>query len=96
MLNIFIQPYKMRHGDEDSDPITATSQNGMKNTIKPFHVAYPNPNPDDVSTTGTNRFVFRVINPDFSVKTRVVINPDGTVQPGPKWTAGALVEPVNK
>jgi hypothetical protein len=85
----------IHHGDEDNAPITATSQNGMKTTVKPFHAAYPNPNPDDVSTTDSNRFVFRVINPDSSVKAHMVINPDGTVQPGPKWTAGAPVEPAD-
>jgi hypothetical protein len=71
----------------------------MKATVTPFNVAYPNPgtSKDDPQTTMYSDYsVFRVTNADSSVNTHVIINPDGTIQPGSKWTAGAPVEPANE
>jgi hypothetical protein len=68
----------------------------MKVTFTPFNVAYPNPevsNDDPLTTMSKDHSVFHVTNPDSSVKTHMIINPDGSVQPGPKWTAGAP-EPI--
>jgi hypothetical protein len=44
--------------------------------------------------TGTH--VIQVEGADGSLRTRTLINPDGTVQPGSKWTTPAPVEPANK
>jgi hypothetical protein len=68
--------------DNDGDPKVATTKNGMKVTVTPFNVAYPNPG---ASEDDSKRLVFHVTNPDSSVKTHMIINPDGTVQPGPNW-----------
>jgi hypothetical protein len=83
--------------DNDGDPTVATTKSGMKVTVTPFNVAYPNPgagNDDLLTTMFKDHSVFHVTNPDSSVKTHMIINPDGSVQPGPKWTAGAPVEPI--
>lgn len=92
-----VGPHELQD-DNDGDPTVATAKNGMKATVKPFNVAYPNPgaSKDDPLTTATsNHLVFDIINPDSSVKTHVIINPDGSVQPGSKWTE-ASVEPADE
>jgi hypothetical protein len=84
--------------DNDGDPTVATTKSGMKVTFTPFNEAYPNPgasNDDLLTTMFKDHSVFHVTNPDSSVKTHMIINPDGSVQPGPKWTAGAPVEPAD-
>lgn len=84
--------------DNDGDPTVATDKNGMKATLKPFNEVYPTgDSKDDPLTTATSgHMVFRVTDPDSSIKTQMIINPDGTVQPGPKWTSEEPVEPANE
>jgi hypothetical protein len=85
--------------DNDGDPTVATTKSGMKVTVTPFNVAYPNPGASDddpLTTMSKDHSVFHVTSPDSSVKTHMIINPDGSVQPGPKWTTPAPVEPANK
>jgi hypothetical protein len=83
--------------DNDGDPTVATDKNGMKATLKPFNEVYPTGDTkDDPLTTATSgHMVFRVANPDSSIKTQMTVNPDGTVQPGPKWTSEEPVEPAS-
>jgi hypothetical protein len=72
--------------DNDGDPTVATDKNGMKTTVRPFHVKDP--------------YYIDVRNPNGSVKTQMILNSDGTVKPGSKWTTPAPpappVEPANK
>jgi hypothetical protein len=85
--------------DNDGDPTVATDKNGMKATLKPFNEVYPTAgdSKDDPLTTATSHhMVFRVTNPDSSIKTQMTVNPDGTVQPGPKWTSEEPVEPASE
>jgi hypothetical protein len=84
--------------DNDGDPTVATLKNGMKATFASFNAMYPTPEAskdDSQSTMYSDYSVFRITNADSSVKTHMIINPDGSVQPGPKWTSGAPVEPAN-
>jgi hypothetical protein len=79
--------------DNDGDPKVATAKNGMKVTVTPFNVAeFPGASIVDPLKISA----FRVTNPDSSVKTDMIINPDGTLQPGSKWTTEAPVEPANE
>jgi hypothetical protein len=85
--------------DNDGDPTVTTTENGMKVTVTPFNEAYPNPEAskdDPLTTIGSNHLVFRITNEDSSVKTHMIIAPDGSVQPGSKWTTEAPVEPENE
>jgi hypothetical protein len=61
--------------EKDGDPTTATSQNGMKTTVKPFNAIDP--------------YYIDVRNPDGSLKTQMILHSDGTVEPGSKWTTPA-------
>lgn len=85
--------------DNDGNTAVATDKNGVKVTVMPFNVAYPIPGAgkdDPLITMGAGSFVLHVTNTDYSVKTHMITNPDGTVQPGPKWTTEAPVESANK
>jgi hypothetical protein len=68
--------------DDENDPTTATSYDGTKTTVKPFHVIDP--------------YYIDVRNPDGNLETQMILNSDGTVEPGSKWTAPAPVEPASK
>jgi hypothetical protein len=72
----------LNDNEEDGDPTTATSQNGVTTTVY------------QKGRTGTH--VIQVEGADGSLRTKTLINPDGTVQPGSKWTTPAPVEPSNK
>jgi hypothetical protein len=89
--------------DNDGDPTIATTKSGMKVTVTPFNVAYPNPGAskdDPLATMSSDHSVVRVINPDSSIKTHMIINPDGSVQPGSKWlkppTEATPADPVSQ
>jgi hypothetical protein len=68
--------------DNDGDPTVATDKNGMKTTVRPFHAIDP--------------YYIDVRNPNGSLKTQMILNSDGTVEPGSKWTTPAPVEPASK
>ena len=72
----------IQHDDDDNDPTTATTPYGTKTTVKPFNVIDP--------------YYIDVRNPDGSLKIQMILNSDGTVEPGFKWTTPAPVEPANK
>jgi hypothetical protein len=72
----------IQHDDDDNDPTTDTHPDGTKTTVKPFHAIDP--------------YYIDVRNPDGSLKTQMILNSDGTVEPGSKWTTPAPVEPASK
>jgi hypothetical protein len=65
----------IQHDDDDKDPTTATGPDGTKTTVKPFHAIDP--------------YYIDVRNPDGSLETQMILNSDGTVEPGSRWTTPA-------